>query len=83
LHIATHLGIANFLTSNGWISRFKRRHNRVLIQKLWKTWKITNCCKKLMVMTSLAYVMLVGPVYFSIYNVTKLSLFKEIFARMV
>jgi hypothetical protein len=43
LHIATHLGIANFSAFNGWISRFKRRHNIVyrtqvragmLIQKL-------------------------------------------------
>jgi hypothetical protein len=27
LHISAHLEIANFLASNGWISRFKKRHN--------------------------------------------------------
>jgi hypothetical protein len=27
LHISSHLEIANLLASNGWISRFKRRHN--------------------------------------------------------
>jgi centromere protein B len=29
LHITSHLGIANFLASNRWIDRFKRRHNIV------------------------------------------------------
>jgi hypothetical protein len=27
LHIAAHLGTANFLASNGWIHRFKSRYN--------------------------------------------------------
>jgi hypothetical protein len=64
LHIAPHLGTANFSSSNpmdgstdltGDKTLFTEVYyvrTRVLIQEVWKTGKIKDYCKKLKIMTS-------------------------------
>jgi hypothetical protein len=91
LHIASHLGIARLLASNGWINRFSKIH-KIVYRTLsaegmsqsetvgdWKNYY----CKRLKVMTSVIYIMLTRQVYFSIYNLVKPSLSKEILAMVV
>jgi hypothetical protein len=50
----------------------------VLIQKMYKTEKINDYCKKLKDMTSVIYIMMMEAVYFSNCNLAKPSLFEEI-----
>jgi hypothetical protein len=74
LHITAHLGIANFSSPNGWINRFKERHN-ILYRKLScdsrsveretvDHEKITDYSKKFEVMTSVIYITdQIGPFF--------------------
>jgi hypothetical protein len=79
MHFAGYLAITNFSAYSEWIMRFRRRR---LIQKLQETREVTDYHKKLVVMASLTYVMLLRPDHFSIYNLAKPQFHKEVFAML-
>jgi hypothetical protein len=87
LHITTCLRVANFLAYNGWIARFKRRHNivyrtlsgesRSVDPETAEDWKH---CKKLKVMYDFPDIYSADETgLFSIYNLTKLSFLRRFF----
>jgi hypothetical protein len=88
LHIAAHLGIAHFLSSSGWIDRFKRRHS-IVYRTLSRESKsidpetVADWNNYQLLQETVMYIILLRLVYFSIYNLAELSLFEEIFAMVV
>jgi hypothetical protein len=78
MHVAGYLVITNFSASSEWIIRFRRRcfvacgnptsDSRNVDQE---TREVTDCRKKLVVMASLTYVMLLSPTHISIYSLAK------------
>jgi hypothetical protein len=69
-----HLGIANFTASDG--------RSTDLREGKTKTGKITDYWKKLKIITSVIYIMLMRPVYFSTYNLAKLH-FRRFLSQVV
>jgi hypothetical protein len=87
--IFTSLEIANFSDSNGYIDRFKRRHNivyrtlsdesRSVHPVTAEDWKIYGLLKETEVYDlHYIYTMLMRPVYFSVYRLANLHLLRNV-----
>jgi hypothetical protein len=89
LHISACLEIANFLASNGWIGRFKRRYNiayrnlsgesRSVDSETVEDWKNYRLLQEIEGYDLFDINNVDETGLFLVYNLAKLSLFKEIF----